>query len=300
MHITLTKKTEGAQKTDMKYSIFALLLISQTIFAASPVWLVESNGNRLFLAGTIHILRASDYPLPGAFDKAYKQSQILSFETDIGESASPAFQQRLLQALTLKQGQSFRNFISAKTYAKLDAAFKSNNLDINQFSRFKPPMVALTLTLIELKKLGASGHGVDQSYFQKAQQDNKKTLALEGLQQQIDFIANMGKGQEDLMMQQTLEDISTLNAQFSSMVNGWRKGDLKQLKEILVDPMQKDFETLYQELLVKRNLNWLPQIHQYLKTPATEMVLVGSAHLVGEDGLIKHLTSAGYKVTQLN
>ena len=64
--------------------------------------------------------------------------------------------------------------------------------------------------------------------------------------------------------------------------------------------MKEEFETLYQELLVQRNLNWLPQIFDYMKTPQTEMVLVGSAHLIGEDGLIKHLKQAGYQVTQLN
>jgi len=52
--------------------------------------------------------------------------------------------------------------------------------------------------------------------------------------------------------------------------------------------------------LVQRNLNWLPQIMDYLKTPETEMVLVGSAHLLGKDGLIKLLKQAGLKITQLD
>ena len=284
----------------MKLTFFAFIFITQPVFAASPVWLVESGQNRLFLAGTIHVLRASDYPLPEAFETAYKQSQVLAFETDIGETASPAFQLQLMQAVTLGPEQTLQDFLSPQTYAKLETHFNANKLSIKQFARFKPSMVAMTLTLLELKKLGAGERGVDQDYFDKAQRDNKKAIALETLQQQINFIANMGKGQEDLMIQQTLEDIDSLSIQFPSMVKSWRKGDIKQLEELFVKPMKEEFETLYQELLVQRNLNWLPQIFDYMKTPQTEMVLVGSAHLIGEDGLIKHLKQAGYQVTQLN
>ncbi|MCK4707916.1 MAG: TraB/GumN family protein [Gammaproteobacteria bacterium] len=284
----------------MKLTFFTFIFITQSVFAASPVWLVESGQNRLFLAGTIHVLRASDYPLPEAFEIAYKQSQVLAFETDIGEAASPAFQLQLMQAVTLGPEQTLQDFLSPQTYAKLETHFNANKLSIKQFARFKPSMVAMTLTLLELKKLGAGGHGVDQNYFDKAQRDNKKAIALETLQQQIGFIANMGKGQEDLMIQQTLEDIDSLSIQFPSMVKSWRKGDIKQLEELFVKPIKEEFETLYQELLVQRNLNWLPQIFDYMKTPQTEMVLVGSAHLIGEDGLIKHLKQAGYQVTQLN
>jgi uncharacterized protein YbaP (TraB family) len=57
---------------------------------------------------------------------------------------------------------------------------------------------------------------------------------------------------------------------------------------------------MYQQLLVKRNQAWMPQIEAFLQTPETEMVLVGSAHLLGSDGLLIQLEKAGYTVTQLD
>ncbi len=288
------------QKNTMKQLLFVLTLIIQPAFASSPVWLVESGDNRLFLAGTIHILRASDYPLPSAFGSAYQQSQILTFETDISKSQSPTFQQQMLRAVTLEGNKSLKNLLSEKTYAKLKAYLQANNLSIEQLSRFKPSMIAMTMTLLELKKLGAGSHGVDQHYFNKAKQEHKKILALESLQQQIDFLAKMGEGQEDLLIQQTLQDINSIGDQFPVMVNSWRKGDSQQLETLFVKPMQQDFKAIYQQLLVQRNNDWIPKIINYLSTTETEMVLVGAAHLVGNDGLIMQLKQAGYKITQLN
>ena len=283
----------------MKYLLLAYILL-QPAFASSPVWLVESAQNQIFLAGTIHVLRASDHPLPTAFETAYGQSQILTFETDIGETKSPAFQQQVIQAVTLGQNQTLQDLLSPQTQKELNAYFLKNNINLEQFSRFKPSMIAMTLTLIELRKLGAGSHGVDQYYFDKAIKDQKKILALESLQHQIDFLAHMGEGQEDLMIQQTLKDIDTLSSQFPLMISSWKKGDIKQLETLFVEPMQKEFDAVYQQLLVQRNAAWMPQIIKYLKTAEIEMVLVGAAHLVGSDGLITQLKQAGYKITQLD
>ncbi len=283
----------------MKYIILASIFISQLSFASSPVWLVESDQNKLYLAGTIHILRASDYPLPPAFEKAYQQSQSLAFETDIGAMNSPSFQSRLMQAVSLPANQSIHDFLSAKTISQLEKHFAKNHHNFKQFSSFKPSMIAMTLTLMELKKFGIGNEGVDQYFYKQAIQDKKQTLALETLQQQIDFVANMGKGHEDLMIEQTLEEIDTLQKLFTDMLTSWREGNTVKLEEMFILPMQQEFDTLYQELLVQRNQNWLPRLHDYLKTPETEMVLVGSAHLLGKDGLIKQLKQAGFKVTQL-
>ena len=161
-------------------------------------------------------------------------------------------------------------------------------------------MIAITLTFHELRKIGAGSHGVDQYYFQQAEQDGKPTLALETNQQQLKFLSEMGKGQEDLMIEQTLEEIQTLHTLFDDMVTSWRSGDVEQLKSLFVDPMRDKFEPVYQQLLVQRNHNWLPKIINYLSDPDTEMILVGSAHLVGENGLLQLLQQQGYRITQLD
>jgi uncharacterized protein YbaP (TraB family) len=60
--------------------------------------------------------------------------------------------------------------------------------------------------------------------------------------------------------------------------------------------MRKDYPELYQQVLVERNNNWLPQIEAFLKTPETELILVGALHLAGNDGLLAQLRQRGYKV----
>ena len=284
----------------MKHFLLVFIFYVPVLSASSPVWLVESGQNRLFLAGTIHLLRSSDFPLPPAFSRAYQQSTRLVFETDIDKTQQAAFQARLMSVLRMEPGQQIKDLISAQTLARLETYMHSRQLSLAQFNEFKPSMLAITLTVLELQKLGIGSPGVDEFFFERAKRDHKPVLALESVEQQIEFLASMGDGQEDLMIQQTLEEIETLPEQFPLMVKSWREGNSNELETLFIEPMKLEFKDLYERLLVERNLNWLPQLMRFLDSPETEIVLVGSAHLVGEDGLIKLLEKAGYSVTQVD
>lgn len=269
-------------------------------FSASPVWQVTSGQNKIFLGGTVHILRASDYPLPDSFDQAFKQSDIVVFETDITQSQSAEFRYQMLKAVMLPPETRLETLLSPQTLADLEGYLHNNEMTLQQFAGLKPSMISINLTVMELRKLGAGVTGVDAYYYDQAKKQGLTTLALETVQQQIDFLANMGEGQEDLMIRQTLEDIKTMPELFSDMVDSWRTGNTEKLKKLFIDTMQQDFNAIYQRLLVKRNQQWLPKLLEFIKTPETELVLVGSAHLIGPDGLLHALEQAGYRVTQLD
>lgn len=292
---------EMSRENGMKpFILMFLSLLVQTSQADSPVWLIESGNNQLYLAGTVHILRDIDYPLPDAFEKAYTSSKRLAFEVDIGQTQSASFQRKMMQAIALPGGTSIDQVLAPETIRKLQAYLGENGLNLEQFKGLKPSMIATTLTMIELQKLGVSNTGVDAFFYHKAREDSKPLLALESVEQQIRFLSQMGQGQEDMMILQTLREIETLEKEFSDMLTSWRQGNLELLEEIFIAPMKKDFQPIYRELLVTRNKNWLPQLKGFLQTPETEMVLVGSAHLPGEDGLLNLLKQSGFRISQLD
>ena len=62
---------------------FLTVFIGGHCSAESSVWRVESADSIIYLGGTCHMLRASDWPLPAAYDFAYRQSEIMVFETNL-------------------------------------------------------------------------------------------------------------------------------------------------------------------------------------------------------------------------
>ena len=83
------------------------------------------------------------------------------------------------------------------------------------------------------------------------------------------------------------------------MIGAWRSGDAEGLSEPFVEDMKVETPALYDSLLLQRNLKWVPQVDRMLKDADTEFVLVGVAHIIGENGLLDLLSQKDYEVNQL-
>ncbi len=274
------------------------LFFSDFAAAETSLWKISQGKNHVFIGGTIHVMSPSDYPLPEEFEKAYQQSQKLVFETDISKLSAPAFQQQLMQAVSYTDGQTLKSVLKPETYTKLESYSRSIQFPIERLQNFKPTMVVMTLTMLELQRLGLAGEGVDAFFNSRAIKDLKILDGLESTEAHLSFIANMGLGQEDALILNALQEMKTLPKMLQDMKEAWRAGDSVGLDLIAFVPMKKAFPALYDQLLVKRNQAWQPQIEAMFLTPEVEMVLVGAGHLVGNDGLIKAFKQRGYKVEQ--
>ncbi len=282
------------------YPLLALVsLFSGSLYSETSVWKVSQGVNQLFIGGTIHILGAADYPLPAEFDRAYQRSDLLVLETDMEKLQDPDFQRVMMRALSYSDGRNLKSVLSAKTFQLLDNYCKSRGIPTDNLLPFKPGMVATTLTMLELQRLGLGGVGVDAYFNARAIKDRKKLGQLETVESQLAFISSMGQGQEDDLIAYTLEDINNLPALMGEMKQTWRKGDLSSLERVNIIPFKRDFPKIYQTMLVDRNNAWIPQIEAMLKTREVEFILVGALHLAGEDGLLEHLSKRGYEVEKL-
>lgn len=279
------------------YLLFFLIFIFvHSAHADSPVWKIVKGDNQLFIGGTIHVLTQSDYPLPSAFEKAYSQSVILVFETDMQEIKTPEFQKVMLSKVVYSDGRNLKMVLNEDTYQELEQHLASRGIPMVNILNFKPGMVAMTLTIIELQRLGLVGAGVDEFFSLRALNDQKELGQLETVDEQLAFISTMGDGQPDELIAYTLRDIKRLPTLMQSIKDAWRRGDNHKLKEVALAPFKKDFPEAYDEFIVKRNNAWIPKIEAMLRTKDVELVLVGALHLVGDDGVLAQLAARGYEI----
>ncbi len=283
----------------IRYVFAGLLLLFSNANAQSPVWMIEKDDSLMFIGGTIHILTAQDYPLPEAFEKGYRQSQRVIFETDLNKMESPEFQQYILAELSYSDGRNLKQVLREDTYLSVSDFFSERGMSMSSIDNFKPGMVATLMTVVELQRLGIDGIGVDAHFNQRVNQDQKASGQLESVEAQVAFIANMGADNPDEMLAYNLADIKQLPELWQSMQKAWRSGNLAALDEVAASPLRTDFPEVYQALLVDRNNAWMPQIVAWSKTVEVEFVLVGVLHLVGNEGLLTQLSRRGYKITQL-
>ncbi len=268
-------------------------------YADSPVWRISKGSDELFLGGTIHVLSEQDYPLPAAFDKAYHQADTLVGEADIQGMLAPKTQMLMMSRLTYHEPEGLKSELSPETFQKLTLHLESRGIPLFTIMMFKPGMASSMLVMLELQRLGLAGVGVDEFFSRKAISDAKVQSQLETIEEQISFLEKMGEGQADQLINYTLQEIEDLLTLMQGIRSAWRRGDRRALIDMGITPFKKDTPAAYQQLIVKRNNNWLPKIEAMLMTPEVEMVLVGALHLVGEDGLLQRLQQKGYRIEAL-
>ncbi len=282
----------------MRWVLLLLTLFASQSFADTSLWRISKGSHTLFIGGTVHVLSKSDYPLPAAFDVAYKKSSKLVFETDIAGSQDPAFAQAMMQRMMFPDGRSLKDDLRPDVYQQLEIFSTAHGMPLAMLEKMRPAMVVLTLTFMELQRLGMADTGVDSYYFQRATTDQKLLGQLETNEEQLDFIANMGKGRENDFVSYSLRDLQKIKSVMLDIKSAWRSGDTKAMAALSMASMRRDFPKIYQQLLVDRNQNWLPKIESMLQDPGEELILVGALHLVGEEGVLRLLQDKGYQIEQ--
>ena len=157
----------------------------------------------------------------------------------------------------------------------------------------------MTLTLLEINKIGADPQkGLDKFFQEKAMQDGKTTGSLETVDQQISLLASIDANIGSDQILESIEELKQIEAMLGEFLAVWRKGDEPKMEELYIKEL-KLYPKLYQSLIVERNNKWIRNIEGCLNGSGNTMVVVGAAHLVGADGLVNLLRKRGYKVVKL-
>jgi len=280
-------------------TLYLVLLLTFCSFGKTSLWKISDGKNSLYLGGTIHLLRSTDYPLPSEFDSAYTKSETLIFETDLSQMNTPEFQQSIMKAVTYSGDTTLQQKLRPEIYARITTFLSAKGIPTHSLDMFRPSMISILLTQWEMAKYEMAEEGVDLHFFKKASTDKKKVVGLESTDEQIHYIATLGEDDPNSLLLNTIDEMSTLASTINTMIEAWKTGDEQNLSELIVKEMKESYPSVYQSLLVQRNKNWQPEIIKLITTKETEFILVGAGHLVGKDGLLESLRTEGYTVEQV-
>jgi len=265
--------------------------------AASPVWEIQGQRNKVYLAGSIHMLAPSD-TLPPSFDRAYADAERLVMEIDMDDLDPLAAQTAMMELGLLPENQSLQQLLNAEGNAQLNEQAAIIGIDPIMLSRFRPWLAAVTLTQLQLMKKGMSPQaGVEMRLVERARQDGKDIAGLETLDEQLGLMANLPDQQQTQFLLYTLKESAQADREIDSMLKAWRAGDTAALAKV-VEKGFREFPELYGPLTVDRNRKWTTRIVELLRSDQDYLIVVGVLHMAGKDGLLDLLERKGYKIKQ--
>ncbi|MFM7006109.1 MAG: TraB/GumN family protein [Flavobacteriales bacterium] len=248
---------------------FALLFFS--IFCGSSfaqlyepdkelLWEISNNktGQKSYIFGTLHANDRALFDLSDSVYITFEKAQKIVLETDIYQ---------LFAIMDTRKALPETRFDDkGKPYTNLD---------------------------ISSKTLYGNEDGMPQfldAYFQVLGQHlHKEIIALENLQDQY-ALSNEFKLSERRIIDNQINAFTQ-----EKLLELYLRGDLDALQRFMKSYLSVQ-ENLYEEVIVKRNIQMRDKLLELLKDPTPFFCAVGAGHLGGEEGLLQLLRAKGYKV----
>lgn len=297
------RKNNIRSAASISFYIFLLLFILvHDAYAAEKknfLWKVGSGSAKVYVLGSIHFMKKDIYPLNSAIENAFNESGTLAVEANINDAGNMDIFS-LMEGAFFMTGDTFEKHVSKGTFELVKKETALFGLPFEIVNMQKPWFLALSLSSLELMKLGYDpSNGIDMHFLSKA--GGKKIVELEGLDYQINLFSGFSDEEQELFLLQTLQEIKQLNKEVDDLVHAWKNGDAKGLEAIMSKSVEGNAKMagVYEKLLFERNRNMVSKMQGFLNAGGTYFVVVGAGHLVGKKGIIQILKDKGYRVEQM-
>lgn len=155
---------------------------------------------------------------------------------------------------------------------------------------------AAALALSRLRGTGPAANGVDKAMI--ARFTGRPIAELEGAAGQLAIFDALPESDQRSLLAAVLAEQGDPAADARALAKAWLAGDLAQLERatrrgLLADP------ALYEALAAGRNRAWMRRLVPMLERGRSPLVAVGTAHMLGRDGLPALLAAEGYRVRRL-
>ena len=264
-------------------------------------WHAQSTTGTVYLLGSVHFGREDMYPLPETVMKAFDNASTLIVEADV-TALDPMQAGALLAGKAMyTNGDTLQSELDADTWERLTQVGTKLGLPPQLLNMQKPWMASMTLMALAVKQLGYSETlGIDM-YFLNRARGKKQIVELEGLAWQTDLMASLSTTEQMLLLTDAIRMAEEGNIYFDRMITAWKQGNTAQLTALMEESFGNSpaAATLNKKMLTDRNAAMAAKIHNLASGGATLFVVVGAAHMIGDDGLVTHLRRQGYTVDQL-
>jgi uncharacterized protein len=298
----------------MKMRAFAtMLLTAAALFccavrpagAAPALWVVQSpSGGKIYLFGTVHLLRDDTQWRSPELEAAMKESQDLYLEiADLSNIVAAATS---VLKVGIDREHPLSTKISKDDVALLDTLAKRYGMGGEAaFEPMRPWLAYMMLSAMPALHSGYSaGNGVDLQIRKEFAAAGKPIYGFETFDVQAHLFSDLPESLQVTLLDTELKSMTrqagaaASTAQLDSLVDAWNSGDEQRLATAL--QLEKLAKTpLYAQMLTNRNKAWANILAARLKQPGTSFVSVGAAHLVGPEGVPALLAQMGYKVERV-
>lgn len=266
----------------------------------------EGSNNKIYLLGSIHLGNINELELPQYLNDAYNYSEYLAFEIlDAETKEDPSM------FMFKNENDTINNHFSKETIDKIKNYINKNNMMNSYNEKMNPFYYYIVIQAVGYQKSGLLNTiGVDQFFKDKGEKDNKKLFAVEKAEDQMNVLANNPDRLFEIMINDLIDSYEKNPDSLKKLYESWKKGTIKEdlrkeIEETKISNLKyseedrKLIEEYNKKMLADRDIHMTNKLIEYFNLNYKMLYIVGSAHVVGENGIVDQLQIKGYTVREV-
>ena len=287
--------------------LFLLLSILCITFGASSQLLWKISGNDMakpsYVFGSHHMAPLSIKDSIAGLDQVLKDTEQMYGEIDMEEMMRPEVIAEMQQQMILPGDTTLTMLYTPAQFDSINVVLKPYvGVDLTAFNKIKPAAINAQLAVI-LASQAVNGYNPQEqldTWFQtQAKAENKHVGSLETIEKQLYILYGSQSLQRQAeVLLDAVNEMDKMVKMTKDMYDAYMRQDLDGLKKIMDEEMDNESCSTPEEediLIYDRNKDWAEKLPAIMKEKST-LIVVGSAHLPGEEGLLNLLKQKGYKI----
>ena len=276
------------------------------------IWEVKSDTATVYLVGSIHVAGENTYPLQKVLLDAFEDSDALAVEANIVDGMEDEELTAQMTAMMMySDGTTARDYLSDETEQLLNDYVAEYGISgmgaesLEMLYMFKPWVLqSLIESDLVLEANLDAENGVDAYFIREAKKKNMEIIEVESIMFQYNMLDSYSQELQDYLLKSSLkENREDSKKELLELLATWEKGDVEALDRLITavdeditDEELKLMEEYNKAMLTDRNIGMANKVEELLKGDKNVFYVVGSAHYLGEDGIIQLLMNKGYTV----
>lgn len=258
------------------------------------LWVVEDASGETagWLFGTIHALPDGARWRTPALDRAIGAAGMLVVEVrDLDPKRIAAAFERLARD---RPGPPLAERLAPNVRRDLAELLARENIPARRFDGLETWAAALAVA--QLGDAVEPGNGADRTLL--ASFAGRPIAELEGAADQFAIFDTLPERDQRAMLAAVIAEHERAQVDADALARAWLAGDTARMERLARTGLLAD-PALYEALLAKRNRAWSSALLRILAEGRRPLIAVGTAHLLGPDGLPALLGGQGYTVRRI-
>lgn len=288
----------------------ATLCLIAAIFTLSAnaqlLWKIEGNNAKApsYVFGTHHVAPADMATRVNGLTDALEAVDAVYGEINMVD-INPMEMQQMVLAHSMAPADSTLSKIF--TPAQLDSiqtlmqAYAGPMVNLTQLDMLKPVLLSTQLAVMQAAKAIPDFDPqaqLDATLQTMAQSSGKEVGGLETMEYQLGILYDSPISEQAKDLMDAVRNDAEAQTKAKSLADAYLNADLDAISAALYDDPDMTPEKL-EKLLLTRNRNWAAALPAIISEKPV-LIVVGSGHLPGDEGLLQLLRKQGYTVTPVD